>query len=93
MAPVAASPNPVAPPLPPISAAKDKVATRKRFEAVYTVVRDDLLADFRKHNMPEEVVDYYRRVRIPIVVPFAQWSKPFHRAWTTTYPVASLIED
>ncbi|KAI0249350.1 farnesyl diphosphate synthase [Lactifluus subvellereus] len=61
MAPVAASPNPVVPPLPPVSAAKDKATTRKRFEAVYTVVRDDLLADFRKHNMPEEAIDYYRR--------------------------------
>jgi hypothetical protein len=32
---------------------------------VYTVVRDELLADFRKHNMPEEVIDYHRRVRTP----------------------------
>ena len=93
MAPVAASPSPVVLPLPPVSAAKDKVTARKRFEAVYTVVRDDLLADFRKHNMPEEAIDYYRRVRIPLVVSFARWSKQLDRAWTTTYPVESLIEE
>jgi hypothetical protein len=69
MAPVAASPTPIAAPLPavpPTTAPKDKKAVaRKRFEAVYTVIRDDLLADFRKHNMPEEAIDYYRRVRTP----------------------------
>ena len=67
MAPVASSPTPVAAPLPtipPATPAKDKkAAARKRFEAVYAVVRDDLLADFRKHNMPEESIEYYRRVR------------------------------
>ena len=66
MAPVAASSTSDVPPLPaepPVNAAKDKkVAARKRFEAVYAVVRDDLLADFRKHNMPEEAIGYYRRV-------------------------------
>ena len=69
MAPVAASPTPIVAPLPaapPTSAPKDKkAAARKRFEAVYTIVRDDLLADFRKHNMPEEAIEYYRRVRTP----------------------------
>ena len=67
MAPVAAaSPTPTVDPLPPISQltiSKDKAAARKRFEALYSVVRDDLLADFRKHNMPEESIEYYRRVR------------------------------
>src|SRR6266576_2021196 len=69
MAPVAASPTPIVEPLPvvpPTTAPKDKkAAARKRFEAVYTVVRDDLLADFRKHNMPEDAIGYYRRVRTP----------------------------
>ncbi|KAH9008159.1 farnesyl diphosphate synthase [Lactarius hengduanensis] len=61
MAPIATSPTPSPAPLPP-TAVKDKKATaRKRFEAVYTVVRDDLLDDFRKHNMPEEAIEYYRR--------------------------------
>lgn len=67
MAPVAAaSPTPTVDPLPPTSqttGAKDRAAARKRFEALYSVVRDDLLADFRKHNMPEESIEYYRRVR------------------------------
>lgn len=69
MAPVAASPTPIVAPLPAVpstTAPKDKkAAARKRFEDVYTIVRDDLLADFRKHNMPEEAIDYYRRVRTP----------------------------
>jgi len=66
MAPVAAaSPTPIVDTLPSVSqttVAKDKAAARKRFEALYSVVRDDLLADFRKHNMPEESIEYYRRV-------------------------------
>ncbi|KAN0124348.1 farnesyl diphosphate synthase [Russula decolorans] len=65
MAPVAASPTPIVSPLPAVpntTAPKEKkAAARKRFEAVYTVVRDELLADFRKHNMPEEAIEYYRR--------------------------------
>ena len=68
MAPVAASFTSVVDPIPsvpPTTAAKDKVAARKRFEAVYSVVRDDLLADFSKHNMPKESIEYYRRVRNP----------------------------
>jgi len=69
MAPVAASPTPIVAPLPAVpstTAPKDKkAAARKRFEAVYTIVRNELLADFRKHNMPEEAIDYYRRVRTP----------------------------
>ena len=68
MAPVAASLAPVVDPIPsvpPTTAAKDKVAARKRFEAVYSIVRDDLLTNFRKHNMPEESIEYYRRVRNP----------------------------
>jgi hypothetical protein len=69
MAPVAASPTPIVSPLPAVpntTAPKEKkAAARKRFEAVYTVVRDELLADFRKHNMPEEAIEYYRRVRTP----------------------------
>lgn len=67
MAPVAASsPTLTANPLPSVSqttVAKDKAAARKRFDALYSVVRDELLADFRKHNMPEESIEYYRRVR------------------------------
>ena len=62
----AASPTPTVDPLPSIpetTVAKDKAADRKRFEALYSVVRDDLLADFRKHNIPEESIEYYRRVR------------------------------
>lgn len=69
MAPVAASLAPIVdtpPAVVPTTSAKDKkAAARKRFESVYAVVRDDLLADFRKHNMPEEAIDYYRRVRTP----------------------------
>ena len=93
MAPVAASPTPVVAPLPaipPTAAAKDKAATRKRFEAVYTVVRDDLLADFRKHNMPEESIEYYRRVRIHTHMygfSYALVLTARDRAWTTTSQV------
>ncbi|KAI0259588.1 farnesyl diphosphate synthase [Gloeopeniophorella convolvens] len=60
MAPIATSTVPEPAAVAP-APAKDKAAARKRFEDVYTIVRDDLLADFRKHNMPEEAIDYYRR--------------------------------
>lgn len=91
MAPVAASPTPIAAPLPTIPSvipAKDKkAAARKRFEDVYAVVRDDLLADFRKHNMPEESIEYYRRVRPFSLIYFSllhsRCDRP-DRAWTTT---------
>ncbi|KAH9172570.1 farnesyl diphosphate synthase [Lactarius sanguifluus] len=61
MAPIATSPTPTPAPLPPTAVKDKKVAARKRFEAVYAIVRDDLLDDFRKHNMPEEAIEYYRR--------------------------------
>lgn len=57
-------------PLPSTFVTKGKGASRKRFEAVYTVVRDDLVSDFRKRNMPEDVVDYYRRVRTTLIYSF-----------------------
>jgi len=69
---------------------QDKAAARKRFEAVYTVVRDDLLADFRKHNMPEESIEYYRRVRIHTHMygfSYALVLTARDRAWTTTSQV------
>jgi hypothetical protein len=69
MAPVASSPYPVLDPLPQ-SLTKDRAASRKHFEEIYFIVRDDLLDDFRKHNMPEEVIDYYRRVCTPLVFSF-----------------------
>ncbi len=64
MAPIATTPVSSPAPLPPTSLKDKKAAARKRFESVYTVVRDDLLDDFRKHNMPEEAIEYYRRVRL-----------------------------
>jgi hypothetical protein len=70
MAPVAAA-FPIIPLIDPFlksppttTAAKNKQETTpKRFEAVYAVIRDHLLADFRKHSMPEEAVEYYQKVR------------------------------
>jgi farnesyl diphosphate synthase len=63
MPPIATSPASSSAHLPPAALKDKKAAARKRFEAVYTVVRDDLLEDFRKHNMPKEAIEYYRRVR------------------------------
>jgi len=64
MAPVAASTTPIVSPLPRslpnIVANDNKVAARKRLEAVYAVVRDELLAEFRIRNMPEESMDCQR---------------------------------
>ncbi|KAI9442031.1 farnesyl diphosphate synthase [Lactarius psammicola] len=48
-------------PLPPSGLKDEKTAARKRFEAVYTVVLNDILDHFRKHNMPEEVIEYCLR--------------------------------
>ncbi len=93
MAPIATSPTP-SPATLPVTALKDKkAAARKRFEDVYTVVRDDLLDDFRKHNMPEEAIEYYRRVR-PSTVSSSLCAKvlSLDRAWITTYPAESSTE-
>ncbi|KAN0129021.1 farnesyl diphosphate synthase [Lactarius tabidus] len=61
MAPTATSPTASSASLPPAAAKDKKAAARERFEGVYEVVRDDLLEDFRRHNMPEEAIEYYRR--------------------------------
>ncbi|KAH9059648.1 farnesyl diphosphate synthase [Lactarius vividus] len=59
MANIATSPAPSYTPFPP---SRDEVVVgRKRFEAMYTVVLDDLLDSFRKHNMPEEVIKHCLR--------------------------------
>ena len=46
-----------------MSTPQAKAAARQRFEAVYPIVRDDLLKQFEEHSMPKEAVEYYRRVR------------------------------
>ncbi|KAI9439016.1 farnesyl diphosphate synthase [Lactarius indigo] len=46
---------------PPSGLKGEKAASRERFEAMYTVILRDLLDDFRKHNMPEEVIKYCLR--------------------------------
>ncbi|KAH9021197.1 farnesyl diphosphate synthase [Lactarius pseudohatsudake] len=56
MANIATPPASSYTPLPPSGV--EEVVGRKRFEAVYTVVLDDLLDNFRKHNMPEGVIEY-----------------------------------
>jgi len=64
--------------VPPTAAAKDKAC--KCFETVYSVVRNDLLTNFRKLNMPEESIEYYRHVRNPhIYASLALSSSPIHR--------------
>jgi hypothetical protein len=67
MAPVAASPTIIAAPLsrnsPAIASKDKKAAAQRRLEAVYAIVRDDLLDDLRGRNMPAESIEYYRRVR------------------------------
>lgn len=90
MAPIATSPTSSSAPLPAAAVKDKKAAARERFEGVYTVVRDDLLEDFRKHNMPEEAIEYYQRVRPSNV------SSPLRaqvllpdRVWTITYLVES----
>jgi len=41
--------------------AKAKAASRQRFVEVYELVRDQVLKQFKEHNMPEEAVEYYKR--------------------------------
>ena len=90
MAPSATSSS-TSPSAPPPASAKDKkAAARKRFEGVYAVVRDDLLEDFRKHNMPQEAIEYYQRVRTSTLFSSLDTKVlPPDRAWTTTFPAES----
>ncbi|KAF8268655.1 farnesyl diphosphate synthase [Lactarius quietus] len=39
----------------------ERAAVRKRFEDLYTVVRDDILEIFRRHNLPDEVIEHCLR--------------------------------
>jgi hypothetical protein len=81
MAPVAAV-FPIIPPVdtllttsPTTTASKDKQENiHKRFEAVYAVIRDHLLADFRKYSMPEEAIEYYQKVRTIVVATASRMS-------------------
>lgn len=42
----------------------DKAARRARFEGVYAKVADELAGELRKANIPEEAIDWYRRVSL-----------------------------
>src|SRR5262245_38185244 len=50
---------PVKPPSPP---SPDKASRRKRFESVFAIIRDELLAHFASERMPKDAIDWYRRV-------------------------------
>ena len=93
MAPIATSSVSSSADLPPTAVKDKKAAARKRFEDVYNVVRDDLLEDFRRHNMPEEAIEYYRRV-CPSTLSSSLRARvlPPNRAWTTTSPAESSTE-
>lgn len=40
----------------------DKAARRQRFEKVYQRVAQELIEELRKEKIPEEVVEWYRKV-------------------------------
>jgi hypothetical protein len=40
----------------------DKAARRQRFESVYRRIADELIDELRKENIPEEAIQWYRRV-------------------------------
>ncbi|EPQ59858.1 recombinant farnesyl diphosphate synthase At 2.6 angstroms resolution [Gloeophyllum trabeum ATCC 11539] len=44
-----------------LPAAQDKRTERQRFEEVWNVLRDDVLADFRGRGMPQDAVEWYAR--------------------------------
>lgn len=43
----------------------DKAARRAKFEGVYAVIRDELIEHFAGEGMPEEAVEWYRKVSTP----------------------------
>ncbi|KAH8988690.1 hypothetical protein EDB86DRAFT_2946438, partial [Lactarius hatsudake] len=56
---IATSPVPSCTPFP--QSGNEEASGRKHFEAVYTIFLGDLLDNFRKHNMPEKVIECYLR--------------------------------
>lgn len=46
-----------------MSTADQKKAARARFEGVYDVLRDELIAHFQRENLPVEAQEWFRKVR------------------------------
>ncbi|KAH9059401.1 isoprenoid synthase domain-containing protein [Lactarius deliciosus] len=59
MANIATSPVPSCAPFP--RSGNEEASGRQHFEAMYTIFLGDLLDNFRKHNMPEKVIEYCLR--------------------------------
>jgi farnesyl diphosphate synthase len=41
-----------------------KLARRKRFEAVWPLIRDEVVAYLEQEKLPGEAVDWFKRVRV-----------------------------
>jgi hypothetical protein len=46
------------------TAMADKAARRAKFEQVYKRIADELVDELRKNNIPEDVMNWYRRVHL-----------------------------
>lgn len=42
----------------------DKAARRQRFEKVYHRIADELLDELRKENIPDDAIQWYRKVTL-----------------------------
>lgn len=63
---------PLPPPPPPPSPSHNmstKAEKRAKFEAVWTIIEEELVANMVKENMPEDAKQWYRRVRYPLSIP------------------------
>ena len=45
-----------------------KAQKRQKFDAVYPILRDELLAYMKQEGMPEDAISWYKRVRISIAL-------------------------
>jgi hypothetical protein len=46
-----------------------KAQARKKFEDVYAIIRKELLDRFVSESMPEDAVQWYARVSVPVWFP------------------------
>jgi hypothetical protein len=66
----------------------DVAYNKKRFLEVFPVVVEELLDTLRAESMPDEIIEWYRRVCLCSLLLFsspAHWLAIYYRTWNITF--------